>query len=32
MNEALLTLEACSFFWTFYVAIGLLAFVILYLV
>jgi heme/copper-type cytochrome/quinol oxidase subunit 3 len=25
-------LEACSFFWTFYVAIGVLAFVILYLV
>ena len=24
-------LEACSFFWTFYVAIGVLTFVILYL-
>ena len=25
-------IEACSFFWTFYVAIGVVAFVILYLV
>ena len=25
-------IEACSFFWTFYVGIGVIAFVILYLI